>query len=78
MLFEIIHLWCVYSVSFERSGGDRGGASLPDHAETKHFDPWVGKVQIQVSNMMLHEASLTVLFYYEWHKKAGIFVKWTI
>lgn len=34
------HPWFPCPVRFERSGENRGGGSLPDHVESKHFGPW--------------------------------------
>ena len=39
-LSEMDRLWFLYLVRFERNGENRGGGNLPDHVESKQFDPW--------------------------------------
>ena len=47
ILLEMARLQILCPVQFERSGENRGGGTLLDHVETKHFDPWQALLAIQ-------------------------------
>ena len=55
MLSKMVHLWLLYRVRFEKSDENHPGGFLPDHVETKNFDPWRADLAIE-STYDVHEA----------------------
>lgn len=53
---EMAHLWFLYPGRFERSVENCGGGSLPDHVESKHFDPWRAESAFESGKTIVHEA----------------------